>query len=61
MKIDSDPRTCPPCLLGNHRVHDFRWNLKAFRPRGAYCPCEGECVQLPDPVARMFDAYRERD
>jgi hypothetical protein len=56
----SKPRTCPACLDGHHWDHDYRWNLRAFRPGGAYCPCEGECEQLPDPVARMLDAYRKR-
>lgn len=57
----SQPRTCPACLNGRHLQHQYHWNqypnLTRFLPGGAYCPCEGECTSLPNPIARMFAAY----
>lgn len=52
------PRTCPPCLDGHHKEHSYGWNLSFGR--GAYCPCEGECVAYLDREQRMFAAYRQK-
>jgi hypothetical protein len=53
----SVPRTCPACINGNHAAHHYAWNLNRWIGRGCYCPCEGDCTILPNPVARMFAAY----
>lgn len=54
------PRTCPGCMDADHEQHNYGWNLNRWTGKGAYCPCEGECIALLDLESRMFAAYHAR-